>query len=74
MKLSNSGVVLSTIFVYVYSTILFPSSLMQAIVGDKTVSFLLMDKEMYTGMSCLTDSSPTIDRGISLHKVCYIPF
>ncbi|XP_054797957.1 1,4-alpha-glucan-branching enzyme 1, chloroplastic/amyloplastic-like isoform X2 [Prosopis cineraria] len=40
----------------------------QAIVGDKTVAFFLMDKEMYSGMSCLTDASPTIERGIALHK------
>lgn len=41
----------------------------QAIVGDKTISFLLMDKEMYSGMSCLTDASPIVERGIALHKV-----
>lgn len=40
--------------------------------GDKTIAFLLMDKEMYTGMSCLTDASPVIERGIALHKVCLI--
>lgn len=43
---------------------------MQAIVGDKTIAFFLMDKEMYSGMSCLTEASPTIERGIALHKVC----
>ncbi|KAL0016830.1 hypothetical protein SO802_003899 [Lithocarpus litseifolius] len=43
----------------------------QAIVGDKTMAFLLMDKEMYSGMSCLTDASPTIDRGIALHKMIH---
>lgn len=43
----------------------------QALVGDKTIAFLLMDKEMYSGMSCLTDASPTIDRGISLHKMIH---
>lgn len=42
----------------------------QSIVGDKTIAFLLMDKEMYSGMSCLTDASPVVDRGIALHKVC----
>jgi hypothetical protein len=46
---------------------------MQAIVGDKTIAFFLMDKEMYSGMSCLTDASPTIERGIALHKVCSVP-
>lgn len=45
------------------------SCLVQSIVGDKTIAFFLMDKEMYSGMSCLIDASPTIDRGIALHKV-----
>jgi 1,4-alpha-glucan branching enzyme len=44
-------------------------SLGQSIVGDKTIAFLLMDEEMYSSMSCLTDASPTIERGIALHKV-----
>ena len=43
--------------------------LIQAIVGDKTIAFLLMDQEMYTGMSCFTEASPVIERGIALHKV-----
>ncbi|ESR48590.1 hypothetical protein CICLE_v10000256mg [Citrus x clementina] len=43
----------------------------QAIVGDKTIAFLLMDQEMYTGMSSLTDASPTIERGITLHKMIH---
>ncbi|CAH1994024.1 unnamed protein product [Acanthoscelides obtectus] len=41
----------------------------QALVGDKTVAFWLMDKEMYTHMSTLSDPSPIIDRGIALHKL-----
>lgn len=41
----------------------------QALVGDKTVAFWLMDKEMYTHMSILSDSSLIIDRGIALHKM-----
>ncbi|KAK7311016.1 hypothetical protein RJT34_08865 [Clitoria ternatea] len=43
----------------------------QAIVGDKTIGFLLMDEEMYSGMSCLSDASPTIERGIALHKMIH---
>ncbi|KAK6939075.1 Alpha-amylase/branching enzyme, C-terminal all beta [Dillenia turbinata] len=43
----------------------------QAIVGDKTIAFLLMDKEMYSGMSCLEDASPIIERGIALHKMIH---
>ncbi|KAL3289626.1 hypothetical protein HHI36_023036 [Cryptolaemus montrouzieri] len=41
----------------------------QALVGDKTIAFWLMDKEMYTHMSTLSDNSPVIDRGIALHKL-----
>ena len=40
----------------------------QAMVGDKTIIFRLMDKEMYFSMN--TDSkSDIIDRGIALHKM-----
>ncbi|CAN4123087.1 unnamed protein product [Withania somnifera] len=39
-----------------------------SIVGDKTIAFLLMDKDMYSGMSCLTEASPVVERGIALHK------
>jgi len=41
----------------------------QALVGDKTVAFWLMDKEMYTGMSLLTPANHIVDRGIALHKM-----
>ncbi|PAA81261.1 hypothetical protein BOX15_Mlig003792g2, partial [Macrostomum lignano] len=41
----------------------------QALVGDKTIAFWLMDKEMYTHMSTLSDPSLIIDRGIALHKM-----
>ena len=41
----------------------------QALVGDKTLAFWLMDKEMYTGMSTLHPSNDIVDRGIALHKV-----
>lgn len=41
----------------------------QALVGDKTIAFWLMDKEMYTNMSVMTELTPVIDRGISLHKL-----
>jgi 1,4-alpha-glucan branching enzyme len=40
----------------------------QAIVGDKTIAFRLMDKEMYHSMGKDTPSI-VIDRGISLHKL-----
>lgn len=41
----------------------------QALVGDKSLAFWLMDKEMYTNMSVLTENTPVIDRGIALHKM-----
>ncbi|KAI5476961.1 Glycoside Hydrolase Family 13 protein [Pseudohyphozyma bogoriensis] len=41
----------------------------QALVGDKTLAFWLMDAEMYTNMSDLTPLTPVIDRGLALHKM-----
>ncbi|KAG5654624.1 alpha-1,4-glucan branching enzyme [Sphagnurus paluster] len=41
----------------------------QALVGDKTLAFWLMDKEMYTNMSDLTEMTPVISRGLALHKM-----
>ncbi|THD27033.1 1 4-alpha-glucan branching enzyme variant [Fasciola hepatica] len=41
----------------------------QALVGDKTISFWLMDKEMYWHMSCASPPNLIIDRGIALHKM-----
>lgn len=41
----------------------------QALVGDKTLAFWLMDKEMYTHMSDFTPLTPIIDRGLALHKM-----
>lgn len=40
----------------------------QALVGDKTIAFRLMDAEMYTHMACDMPSL-VIDRGIALHKM-----
>ena len=40
----------------------------QALVGDKSLAFWLMDKEMYFSMSVL-DQNLVIDRGIALHKL-----
>jgi 1,4-alpha-glucan branching enzyme len=40
----------------------------QALVGDKTLAFRLMDQEMYWNMS-KSAQSPVIDRGIALHKM-----
>jgi 1,4-alpha-glucan branching enzyme len=41
----------------------------QALVGDKTLAFRLMDQAMYDGMSRATPATPVIDRGIALHKL-----
>ncbi len=40
----------------------------QALVGDKTLAFWLMDQDMYWHMN-RDDHSPIIDRGIALHKM-----
>lgn len=40
----------------------------QALVGDKTIIFRLMDKEMYTSMN-LESQSMAVDRGMALHKM-----
>jgi 1,4-alpha-glucan branching enzyme len=49
-------------------TVAYTESHDQAIVGDKTVAFWLMDKEMYWHMEKNTEN-PIIDRGIALHKM-----
>jgi len=40
----------------------------QALVGDKTIAFRLMDKEMYWHMN-KGSANPIIDRGLALHKL-----
>lgn len=41
----------------------------QALVGDKTIAFWLMDKEMYDFMSTMSPPNMVIDRGLALHKM-----
>ena len=41
----------------------------QALVGDKTIAFRLMDKHMYENMSVLQPMQPEVDRGMALHKM-----
>ncbi len=41
----------------------------QALVGDKTLAFWLMDASMYTDMGSEGYPSPVIERGIALHKM-----
>lgn len=49
-------------------TVAYTESHDQAIVGDKTIAFWLMDKEMYYQMQ-VSDRNLVIDRGIALHKM-----
>jgi len=49
-------------------TVAYAESHDQALVGDKTIAFWLMDKEMYYHMQ-IHDQNPLIDRGIALHKL-----
>ena len=49
-------------------TIAYAESHDQALVGDKTLAFRLMDKEMYTSMA-KNQENLIIDRGIALHKM-----
>lgn len=49
-------------------TVSYAESHDQALVGDKTIIFRLLDKEMYYSMSKTTPSH-IIDRGIALHKM-----
>jgi 1,4-alpha-glucan branching enzyme len=50
-------------------TVAYSESHDQALVGDKTLAFWLMDKEMYTSMSVFSPPSLIVDRGIALHKM-----
>ena len=49
-------------------TIAYAESHDQALVGDKTIIFRLMDAAMYTQMSHFS-GSPEADRGVALHKI-----
>lgn len=53
---------------YDVKTIAYAESHDQALVGDKTLAFRLMDKEMYTSMSKFTPNV-IVDRGMALHKM-----
>ncbi|KAK9470174.1 glycoside hydrolase superfamily [Dipodascopsis tothii] len=50
-------------------TVAYAESHDQALVGDKTLAFWLMDQEMYTNMSVLSPETPVITRGLALHKL-----
>jgi 1,4-alpha-glucan branching enzyme len=49
-------------------TVSYAESHDQAMVGDKTLIFWLLDKEMYTGMNVF-EPSMVVDRGTALHKL-----
>ncbi len=53
---------------YKEKTIAYAESHDQALVGDKSIAFWLMDKEMYYHMK-MVDQNLVIDRGIALHKL-----
>ena len=50
------------------ATIAYAESHDQALVGDKTLAFWLMDQEMYWHMA-KADPHPVVERGIALHKL-----
>ena len=50
------------------ATIAYAESHDQALVGDKTIAFRLMDQEMYWHMD-RDNQHPVIERGIALHKI-----
>ncbi|KAK1863111.1 hypothetical protein I4F81_005674 [Pyropia yezoensis] len=50
------------------ATIGYAESHDQALVGDKTLAFWLMDAAMYTSMG-LDQQSPVVERGVALHKM-----
>ena len=49
-------------------TVSYAESHDQAMVGDKTIIFRLIDKEMYTNMAALSQNL-IVDRGMALHKL-----
>jgi len=49
-------------------TISYAESHDQAMVGDKTIIFRLIDKDMYNGMA-VENSNWLVDRGVALHKL-----
>jgi 1,4-alpha-glucan branching enzyme len=50
------------------NTVAYAESHDQALVGDKTLAFWLMDKEMYHHMA-VNDQNLIVDRGVALHKM-----
>lgn len=57
---------------YKEKTIAYAESHDQSLVGDKTIAFWLMDKDMYDNMSLSQQPNAVISRGIALHKMIRI--
>ncbi|KAI5637559.1 1,4-alpha-glucan-branching enzyme [Phthorimaea operculella] len=56
-----------TLWRWMEGTVAYAESHDQALVGDKTLAFWLMDAAMYTHMSTLSEPNPVIERGMALH-------
>ena len=54
---------------YMEKNVAYAESHDQALVGDKSLAFWLMDKEMYDFMSINSPYTPVIERGIALHNL-----
>ena len=54
---------------YVHSCLRSPKVTCNRLVGDKSIMMHLCDAEMYTNMSTLSELTPIIERGMSLHKM-----
>mmetsp|Transcript_10988 Transcript_10988/g.19036 ORF Transcript_10988/g.19036 Transcript_10988/m.19036 type:complete len:859 (+) Transcript_10988:107-2683(+) len=54
---------------YAEACVAYAESHDQALVGDKTIAFWLMDKDMYSFMGLEGPQSPVVDRGLALHKM-----
>jgi 1,4-alpha-glucan branching enzyme len=50
-------------------TIAYAESHDQALVGDKSLMMWLCDAQLYTNMSIISEETPVITRGLSLHKM-----
>jgi 1,4-alpha-glucan branching enzyme len=54
---------------YGEKTVSYAESHDQALVGDKSIMMWLVNEQIYTHMSVLTELTPKIERGLSLHKM-----
>ena len=54
---------------YGEKTVSYAESHDQALVGDKSIMMWLVNEQIYTHMSVLSELTPKIERGLSLHKI-----